>query len=275
MIISAGTSNQDVGVTLERRPGFPHWTAGFFLSGLTEISCAGQAWLFPGRSGLILPPFTPYTLTVRKRQREVWMIFDARPFLQPVLQAPSGAARTIPVIFRNPAQWAAVRSGLRELLQWWGSQPAEPLLAENAMDRVLLLACRENGSRQASVADDRITRAILHLKDNLNEELTVEGLARIAGLSSSRFAHVFSDRTGVTPMKFLELRRIERARHLLLTTNHPVQQVALDSGFPNAQHFSIRFRRATGQTPRDFRKHPMSRLVELNPQPDLESETTP
>ncbi len=216
---------------------------------------------------MILPPFTPYTLTVRKRQREVWMIFDARPHLQQVLSAPSGAFQTIPVFFQDPRQWAGVQFGLRELLHWRGSHPTDPQLAENAMERILLLACRAHGQHE-SVADDRITRAVIHLKDHLHQELSIECLARVAGLSSSRFAHVFLDRTGVTPMKFLELQRIEKARHLLLTTDHPVQLVALDCGYPNAQHFSIRFRRHTGQSPRDFRRHPISRQVDLNPQQD-------
>lgn len=272
MIISAGMSNQGVGVKLERKTGFPHWTAGFFLSGVTEISCAGQSWQFAARSGMILPPFTPYTLNVRKRQCEVWMIFDARPRMQPVLQGSSGAFQPMPVIFRNSASWAAVRAGMQDLLQWWGSQPAEPLLAENAMERILLLACREAGSRNDGVVDDRITRAILHVKNHLEHKITVESLARVAGISPSRFAHLFIDRTGITPMKFLELRRIERAKHLLLTTDQPIQQVAMESGFPNAQHFSIRFRRATGQSPRDLRHQPLTGQVELNPEGNAESE---
>ena len=66
-------------------------------------------------------------------------------------------------------------------------------------------------------------------------------------------------------MKFLEMRRIEKAKGLLLTTDLPVQEVGRLTGFPNAQHFSIRFRKMSGQSPRDFRLKPRRRFAELNP----------
>ena len=51
----------------------------------------------------------------------------------------------------------------------------------------------------------------------------------------------------------------------LLTTDLPVQQIGLQVGFPNAQHFSTRFRKLTGQSPRAFREAPQRRFGELNP----------
>ena len=53
---------------------------------------------------------------------------------------------------------------------------------------------------------------------------------------------------------------------LLLSTDLPVQQVGRLTGFPNAQHFSVRFRKMAGQSPRAFRRNPRRRFGELNPQ---------
>ncbi|MCX6876757.1 MAG: hypothetical protein NTW21_23545, partial [Verrucomicrobia bacterium] len=87
MIISAGESMQATGLQMERGPGFPHWTAGFLLSGLTEVVCTHQTYQLPGRSAMILPPKTPYRLTILKPQREIWMIFEPRPRLLQALLA--------------------------------------------------------------------------------------------------------------------------------------------------------------------------------------------
>ena len=95
--------------------------------------------------------------------------------------------------------------------------------------------------------------------------MTIESLSRVAALSPSRFAHLFRERTGVTPMNFLEARRMEQAKQLLLTTDLPVQQVAQNIGFSNAQHFSTRFRKLTGQSPSAFRQSPQRRFGELHP----------
>ncbi|MGB6219752.1 helix-turn-helix domain-containing protein [Haloferula sp.] len=189
------------------------------------------------------------------------MIFDALPRLRSVL--PSSDALT--VTFGAKRIWSNVREGLRDLETWWGGQPAEILLAENAMERVLLLACREYGLQRKQTPDDRIQDVIAYIDERLGEELSVEVLARVAGLSASRFAHLFRERTGLSPAKFLETRRIEKARHLLLTTDQPVQTIGHRIGFPNAQHFSIRFHKMIGQSPSAFRKAPRRRFRELNP----------
>jgi AraC-like DNA-binding protein len=265
MIISAGKSNASAGLRVERGPGFPHWTAGFFLGGLTEITCGGRTWGLPGGHAVILAPHTPYELQLRKRQSEVWMIFDPRPHLLEALQPPEGQSNSFVVSFPDPATWAAVRAGLRDLLDWWGARVPQLPLAENAMERVLLLARLAAAQRQPTIADERIARVIDHISGHLDGEFGIGELARVAGLSVSRLSWLFKERTGLPPVKFLEARRIEKARHLLLTTDLPVQQIGLQVGFPNAQHFSTRFRKLTGQSPRAFRAVPRRRFGELHP----------
>ena len=133
------------------------------------------------------------------------------------------------------------------------------------MERVLLLAIREHGLQNQQMPDERIQRVVAHIDERFEEELPVEELARVAGLSPSRFAHLFRQFTGLAPMKFLEIHRIERAKHLLLTTDLPVQEIGFSCGFTNSQHFSTRFRSLTGQSPSAYRQVPKRRFGELNP----------
>lgn len=76
-------------------------------------------------------------------------------------------------------------------------------------------------------------------------------------------------RMGVIPMTFVESRRIEKAKQLLLGSDLPVQQIGRDAGFPNAQHFSTRFRKLCGQSPSAFRKVTRRRFSELYPEEEL------
>jgi len=138
-------------------------------------------------------------------------------------------------------------------------------LAENAMERVLLLARMAAGRRQPTIAEERITRVCDHISGHLDGEFTIGELARVACLSVSRFSWLFKESVGIAPVKFLEARRMEKARHLLLSTDLPVQEIGQQVGFANAQHFSTRFRRLTGQSPRAFRETPRRRFGELNP----------
>lgn len=270
MIISAGKSLVDEGVRMEREPGFPYWTAGFLVSGEIEIVVSAQASTLHNRSCVVIPPHTPYELSVRKRQRQIWMIFDPRPHLREVLRPEDRVAETFTADFNGSEVWPTVRTGLDSLLKWWNAPQPQLQLAENAMEKVLLLARWLHDERQPSMADQRINVALALINKRLADDLTMEDLARESGLSPSRFAHLFRQRMGITPMGFIETRRMEQARNLLLTTDLPVQQVGLMTGFPNAQHFSTRFRRFTGQAPSAFRRAPKRRFGELYPEKDAE-----
>lgn len=268
MIISAARAIVNTGVCLERGSGFPHWTAGFLLAGSIKVVTAEGIHHIGQHGCVILPPHTPYELTVTKKQDQVWMIFDPRePFIEGFLLK-GRTSEPFSVTFDDPETWAEVDTGLCDLLKWWEKQPPHLSLAENAMEKVLLLARWAHDQQNEIPADERIANVIEHMKQSLTEEMTIGSLSHIAALSPSRFAHLFRERMGVTPMNFLEARRMEQAKQILLTTDLPIQVIAMNIGFPNAQHFSTRFRKLTGQSPSAFRESPQQRFGELYPEED-------
>ena len=269
MIIAAGRNIEPAGVRLERKSGYPHWTAGFLMAGNIEVALTGGRTIqLESHACVVLPPNTPYELTVKKQQDQVWMIFDPRMHLQEALRPPNQDFETFSVAFEDSETWAAVSAGLHDLVRWWGAPQPHLLLAENAIAKVLLLARWQHDQQHHSTPDERIGRVVDLISDRLEEELSVETLAAVAGLSPSRFSHLFRERMGVTPMNFLESRRMEQAKQLLLSTDLPIQQIALNIGFPNAPHFSTRFRKLTSQSPSDFRQSPQRRFGELYPEED-------
>ena len=75
--------------------------------------------------------------------------------------------------------------------------------------------------------------------------VSVEALARTAGMIPSRFAHAFKRAIGVTPHRYLTARRIDIAKHLLERTSFPLAEIALETGFSSQAHFTLRFREQT------------------------------
>jgi transcriptional regulator GlxA family with amidase domain len=78
--------------------------------------------------------------------------------------------------------------------------------------------------------DVRITRAMERMRAHMREKLTVEQLAASAGLSPSRFAHLFREQVGVSPVRYLLQLRMDRARALLERTSLSVTEVRLRVG---------------------------------------------
>lgn len=89
---------------------------------------------------------------------------------------------------------------------------------------------------------------------NLGENLSVDLLARRAGLSVRTFNRRFREETGQTPGAWILRRRLDRARELLETTALPVDAVARDAGFGTGTNLRAHLRRDTGMTPLGYRR---------------------
>lgn len=105
------------------------------------------------------------------------------------------------------------------------------------------------GGHEATVA-----AAVRFLDEHFAEPLRVERVAASVFLSPDHFTKVFAGAMGRTPSDYLRHLRLERAKALLRTTDTPVSEVALLSGFGEPAYFTRAFRAATGLTPRQFRR---------------------
>jgi AraC-like DNA-binding protein len=92
-----------------------------------------------------------------------------------------------------------------------------------------------------------------YIEEHLVENIELETLAEIAGLSKWHFARAFKQSVGTPPHCYLIQRRLERAKGLLAETDLSLAHIALKSGFSDQSHFSRRFRVFIGVTPRLFR----------------------
>ena len=101
---------------------------------------------------------------------------------------------------------------------------------------------------------DRLGDVLRYIKENYRERLDVGTLAAKAHMSRARFHVNFESAVGVSPMKYLRVRRMERAKELLLTSDLDMAAVAAEAGYPDQFHFSRTFRSLIGISPRDYRK---------------------
>ncbi|MCE5237475.1 AraC family transcriptional regulator [bacterium] len=97
------------------------------------------------------------------------------------------------------------------------------------------------------------------LQRDLSRPLSVPQLANEVALSPNYLSSLFHRQTGMTLRHFLDLRRVERAKALLLDARMSIKQVACALGYADQHQFSRVFRRVTGTTPTGFREgnHPI------------------
>lgn len=88
----------------------------------------------------------------------------------------------------------------------------------------------------------------------LDPDLTLNRLARKAGISSRQISEAINKIERQSISQLLNHYRIEHAKHLLLTTDDPITQVYLSSGYQTKSNFNRAFSNITGTTPSQFRR---------------------
>jgi transcriptional regulator GlxA family with amidase domain len=91
--------------------------------------------------------------------------------------------------------------------------------------------------------------------DHHGDDLTVGALAARVGMSARHFSRCFTAECGVTPARYVEDLRLERARHLLATTHLTVDAIATSIGLSGEAVLHRLFRRRLDSTPTTYRRH--------------------
>lgn len=99
---------------------------------------------------------------------------------------------------------------------------------------------------------ERIEKVLQYIKENLTEDLCLNQMAELASLSPVHFHNCFKAVTGETLHHYVEEQRMKKAVDLLLTTNFPLAEIALESGFSSQSYFSYVFKRRMNMTPREY-----------------------
>lgn len=94
-----------------------------------------------------------------------------------------------------------------------------------------------------------------HIEKAFSERINIDELAAITRLSTSYFSAAFRATFGTSPHDYISRRRIDHAKQLMLTTDTPLCEIALDCGFADQSHLCRVFRRVTGQTPAAWRRN--------------------
>ncbi len=120
----------------------------------------------------------------------------------------------------------------------------------------LLVEERADEEEQAGKVyqNDRVERAIAFMRDNLDVSLSLKAVADAVGTHPRQLHREFVANTQEPPANYWRKLRLDHARRLLVNTSQNITTIALASGFSDASHFILWFRKQYGETPYSFRK---------------------
>lgn len=102
---------------------------------------------------------------------------------------------------------------------------------------------------------DEIERAEHEFREHYNKPIVIDEYAKACGMSANWFTQNFRRITKQTPMQYIVSLRIANAMSLLDQTDYTISQIASAVGYDNALYFSRIFKKHTGMSPSDYKKH--------------------
>lgn len=175
------------------------------------------------------------------------------------------------IMFRPPTE-KSFKAAMAQLEQWTNGLDSAQLHAAYFQTRVLTkshyeavvrllgsfaqhlsLVSNELMIKQTSAEPPAVVKARAFIAEHLGEELSLEPVARAAGMSAFYFCKVFKSATGVTFTDYVGRARVEKTKQLLLNPNTRVSEAAYESGFQSLSQFNRVFRRITGEAPSTYR----------------------
>lgn len=102
--------------------------------------------------------------------------------------------------------------------------------------------------------DERIIRVVRHINEHLVDTMTLDELASIAHVTKSYLIRLFTHAMGMSPVRYINRKRMEHAQLMLLTEPISVKEVAYRLGFSDHSYFIRLFRQCVGISPQEYRK---------------------
>ena len=102
--------------------------------------------------------------------------------------------------------------------------------------------------------EDDFGRILSYIDKNISTGLPLEELAELGNMSISAFCRKFKDRMGVTPVQYINQKRIEKVKEMIKKSGCTLGEIAAAAGFSNENYMVRVFKKITGKTITDYRR---------------------
>lgn len=235
-----------------RRQSFDSFLLMYIKRGQCLVEVGGEKRTAYEGNVVFLDCYHPHAYGTDSGCEVEWLHFDgpnARGYYDAITQQ-NGPIITLKDSYRFEKYLHKLYLGFRDALA-----VREPLLNNyivNILTELLLTRSQDSADRRSSgIIDDTIA----YITDHLQEELSLEQLARQASLSPFYFSRLFKNETGYSPHEYVIQVRVNAAKFFLQSARLSQKDICYSCGFSSESSFCTTFKKATGLTPSQYRKN--------------------
>lgn len=234
------------------RKAFDSFLIMYIKKGYCTVETDGRNYHAYQGNVVLIDCYSPHAYGSSSGWEAEWVHYDgaaARGYFEAITDS-SGPVITLKDTYRFEKYLHNIYLSFRNSLA-----VREPVLNNyliNLMTELLLVRNQDIAEVSASgIIDDTLA----YITEHLQEELSLEQLAKQASLSSFYFCRLFKKETGFSPHEYVIEARINAARYFLQSTRMSIKDICFSCGFSSESSFCTTFKKKTGLTPSHFRAH--------------------
>lgn len=136
------------------------------------------------------------------------------------------------------------------------SHAQTPVSTIFATKGILYLLCSSflaEAQHKYQITDNRIRKVLRHIRLNIDNPVSIDELSNMCCLSKDHFIRLFKKELQITPVQYINRKKIEKAQLKIITGDLPVKDIAYSLSFDNISYFNRLFRKYTGISPTQYR----------------------
>lgn len=142
---------------------------------------------------------------------------------------------------------------LMESINLHSQNPMYAILETRGILLQLLARFIRYSKNKFEITDNRILKVLRYIRKNIDMPITMDEMTDICCLSKDHFIRLFKKEMQITPVQYINRKKIERAQLMLITDNQSVKDIAYALSFENVYYFNRLFKKVIGITPLEYR----------------------
>jgi AraC family transcriptional regulator of arabinose operon len=238
--------------------GLHEWLLWYTTRGECRVLHSGGEFISRTGDLVLITPLTPQnygTIHLDQRWECWWTVFQPRASWKELLNWPQVSPGTMHLEPSDSDARRQIRKSLKQMHRFASTQSRRQQdFAMNALESTLLWCDLQNPRSPLQDTDARLRRAMEAVTHDLARKWTLAAVAGVIGVSEPHAVRLFRRNLNLSPLQYVEQRRIERACQLLRRTAHRISEISDELGFENPFYFSNRFKKHLGINPRSYRE---------------------
>ena len=209
----------------------------------------------------IIPPHSPNRWIMHDQNDRAFLVSLPLNYLRSIAEGSQIEGSRLELMSRFRTRDQALESicwAMKQELQ--AGQPSGPLFLEGMCVALASRLISHHSSHRSAprelrgLSKQQLGRVLEFIEQNLERDLPLAELSRIAGVSLTQIKALFRESMGISVHQHIIARRVERAKNLLNRNNLSIAEIADACGFSHQSHMAKHLRRATGMSPRAMKR---------------------